>query len=230
MRKDTVFGVLITLLMVLSILLVFAYAPEEKRMGAVQRIFYFHVPAAWNAFLAFGVTFVTSIGYLWKRSRTLDSLAVASAEIGLVFCTIVLVSGPIWAKGAWNTWWNWEPRLTTTLILWLMYAGYLVLRTAFSDERKYTYSAVLGILAFVNVPIVYFSVRWWGSVSHRIDVIKPTRVELDPRMEIAFFVSLLTFTLFYIYLLRLRHHIERTSQEIESIQQQTLQDSAEVSF
>ena len=195
MRKDTVFGIIITLFMVLSILLVFVYAPEEKQMGAVQRIFYFHAPAARKAFLAFGVTFVTSIGYLWKRNRTLDSLAVASAEIGLVFCTIVLISGPIWAKGAWNTWWDWEPRLTTTLILWLMYAGYLVLRTAFSDERKYTYSAVLGVLAFVNVPIVYFSVRWWGSVLHPVDVIKPTRVELDPRMRVAFFVSLFTFSL-----------------------------------
>lgn len=225
MRIQTAFGILVTILMVVSILLVFAYAPQEKQMGLVQKIFYFHVPAAWNAFLAFAVTFVASIGYLWKRSEKQDSLAVSSAEIGLVFCTIVLVSGPIWAKGAWNTWWNWEPRLTTTLILWLMYAGYLVLRTAFTDERKRTYSAVLGILAFMNVPIVYFSVRWWGSVLHPVDVIKPSRVELDPRMRLAFFVSLFTFTLLYFYLLQLRHRIERMTQEADAIQQHLLRDA-----
>ncbi len=223
LQIEKLLGIVITLLMVLSILLVFSYAPEEKQMGIPQRIFYFHVPAAWNAFLAFAVTFATSIAYLWKRSEKQDSLAVASAEIGFVFCTIVLVSGPIWAKATWNTWWNWEPRLTTTLILWLLYAGYLVLRTAFTDDRKRNYAAVLGILAFVNVPVVYFSVRWWGSILHPVDVIKPTRVEMDPRMRIAFFVSLFTFTLFYIYLLLLRYRVERVSQQVEKIQQQTLQ-------
>ena len=222
MRFQTILGISVTLLIVISILLVFLYAPEEKQMGLVQKIFYFHVPAAWNAFLAFGVTCVASIGYLRKRTLKYDSVAVSSAELGLVFCTIVFVTGPIWARGAWNTWWNWEPRLTTTLILWLMYAGYLVLRSAFTDERKRLYSAVLGILAFVNVPIVYFSVRWWGSVLHPVDVVKPTRVELDPRMQVAFFVSLFAFTLFYVYMLWLRVQVERLDQEVTDMQQRVL--------
>ena len=131
-----------------SLLLIFGYAAVEKSMLEVQKIFYLHVSAAMTVYLAFGVNFIFSIKYLIKRKSNDDLLAVSAAEIGLVFCTIVLLSGPIWAKYAWNTWWNWEARLTSTLVLWLMYVGYFILRSALAEDKRKLYSAVLGLYRF----------------------------------------------------------------------------------
>ena len=158
------FAFISLLAMLASLYALFFYAPVEKTMGIVQKIFYIHVPSAFLAFFSFFITFVTSILYLWKRDRKWDVIALCSVEVGVVFCTIVLITGPIWARPIWNVWWTWDPRLTTTLILWFVYAAYLMLRRALSENQRGGFSAVFGIIGFVNVPITFFAVRLWRTI------------------------------------------------------------------
>lgn len=188
-----------------AIYLIFMYAHIEKTMGVVQKIFYFHVGSAWTAFLAFAVTFVYSILYLVKRKRIYDTYAYVSAEIGVVFTTIVLVTGPIWAKSSWNTWWVWEPRLTTTLILWFIYLGYIMIRQMDGVwDKKARLCSVFGIIGFADVPIVFFAIRWWQTKLHPIvfgNGVTQKGGGLEGNMLAALFVSLAALTLLYIYLL-----------------------------
>ncbi|MFQ5766790.1 MAG: cytochrome c biogenesis protein [Acidobacteriota bacterium] len=196
-----------------------SYVPTEATMGIVQRIFYFHVPAAITSFLAFFVAFCASIGYLMTRRLLWDNLARASVEIGVLLCTAVLVSGPLWARPIWGAWWPWEPRLTTTLILWLLYISYLLLRSYTTErERQARFCAVLGIIAFLDVPIVYLSVRWWRGV-HPI-VFGPGGGGLEPRMQQAFLLGLATFIGLYLVLLLLAARIGRMVDEMAELQMQ----------
>lgn len=200
-----------------SLYMVFFYAPIEKTMGVAQRIFYFHVPSAWIAFLAFFIVMVASIAYLRTNLRKWDILAYASAEIGTLFCTIVLVTGTLWAKSAWNVWWTWDLRLTTTLVLWLMYAGYLMLRKYVEGERGAKYAAVFGIIAFLDVPCVYFSIRWWRTLHPRAVIMGERGAGLDPAMLTTLLVSLVAFMVFYWYLLQHRVAIERMEDDLEKV-------------
>jgi heme exporter protein C len=193
-----------------------AYVPTESSMGIVQRIFYFHVPAAISAFLAFFVAFVASIGYLTTRRLSWDNVALASVEIGVMLCTIVIVTGPLWARPVWGSWWPWDPRLTTTLILWLLYISYLLLRTYSEDRAQQArFCAVLGIVAFLDVPIVYFSVKWWRGV-HPI-VFGSGGGGIAPRMNDAFLGALFTFFLLYLLLLLLRTRLANMEDEVEEL-------------
>ncbi len=150
--------------MIAALYAAFLYAPREKTMGDVQRIFYFHVGSWWIAFLAFGVVFGASIAYLATRKRLYDSLALSSAEIGVIFTSIGLITGPLWAKPAWGIYWTWDARLTTALVLWLIYVAYLMLRRYVPEEEKRAnLAAVAGIIGFIDVPIVHFSIRWWRT-------------------------------------------------------------------
>ena len=197
---------LTSVLMVVDLYLIFMWAPTDAILGHVQRIFYFHVPIAWVAFLAFFIVFVGSILYLWKRDTRWDALAHSAAEIGVVFTTLILITGVIWAKPVWGVWWTWEPKLTTSLVLWLIYVSYLMLRTyAPSRSQGATYAAVLGIIGFVDVPIVYFAVEWWRSV-HPEAVVGPLADtgSLESSMRSVLMFSLLTFTLLFAFILRER--------------------------
>lgn len=136
-------------------------APTERTMGDVQRIFYYHVPSAWTAFLLFGINFVASILYLAKKSAKADILALVAAEVGVVFCTVVLVTGPIWARPVWGIWWTWDPRLTLTFALWLIYIAYLVLRRFSNSSQTATLAAILAIFGGLDVPLDYMAIRWW---------------------------------------------------------------------
>ena len=196
------FHVVTVIALFLSLYLVFGHADYEKTMLEVQKIFYFHVSSAFTAFLAFAVTCVCSIIYLLKRNFKTDLIAAKSAELGLIFSTIVLATGPVWAKSSWNTWWNWEPRLTSTLILWLTYAGYFILRTSVPSNQKKRVSAVFGIVAFLNVPIVYYSVKLWQSSS--LHPPTTTRSNLSTSMRSAWLASWFALTLIYITLLKIR--------------------------
>lgn len=160
----------------------FLYAPTEKVMGEVQRIFYFHVGAAFNAFLAFFFVFLSGIIYLITRRALWDQIAATSVEVGVVFTTIVLATGPVWAKPAWNTWFPWgDPRVMTTLVLWLIYLAYLILRSSIPDgEKRYKFCAVFGIIGFIDVPIVHMSIRWWRTI-HPV-VLTKTGANLEPEM------------------------------------------------
>src|SRR6185369_11378740 len=138
-------------------------APTEATMGPVQRIFYYHVPCAWVMFLAIPANFLASIIYLAKRNAVVDAVAVSTAEVGLVFCTIVLLTGPIWGKPAWGIWWTWDARLTSTLVLWLIYVSYLILRKYATGGQTQVLAAVLAVFGFLDVPLVYMAIRWFRT-------------------------------------------------------------------
>ena len=197
------------ILMVAALYAALIYAPTERVQGDVQRIFYFHLPLAWNAYLAFFVVFVASIFYLWKREGWWDALARASAEVGLLFTTLMVLTGSLWARPIWGTWWSWDARLTTTLILWFIYLGYLMVRSSVADEeRAARYAAVLGIVGFVDVPIIHQSVVWWRTLHPEPVVLAPGGPAMPPSMLISLAISLLAFTALYAWLTRVRLHAE----------------------
>jgi heme exporter protein C len=185
-------------LVIMALYFAMLRAPEAAldTGGIVQRVFYFHVPFAMAAFLGFGIVLVASIGFLAHGRRSWDATAEAAAETGLLCCTIVLLTGPVWARFAWGTWWTWDARLTSTLVLWLIYAGYLVLRAYMADDaRVRRYAAVLGIIGALNVPIVYLSVRWFRTQHPETFISK--RGGLDPSMAVALRMGMLAvFTVF----------------------------------
>lgn len=195
------------------------YAPREVTMGDVQRIFYFHVPSAWIGFLSFFVVFVGSVLYLVKRDHKWDALARASAEIGVVFTTLVLLTGPLWAKAAWGAYWVWDARLTTTLVLWLIYIGYLMLRASVDDARRARLAAVLGVVGFMDVPIIYFSVVWWRT--QHPSLVVGEAGGLEPAMVATLMVALLSFTLLYIWLLFVRVRLEEKRGLLTMLQEST---------
>ena len=197
--------------------MVFAVVPTEQKMGVVQRIFYFHVPSAFMAFAGVGACAVFSAFYLWTRDLRYDVVAHAAAELGVVFCTIVLVTGPIWARPVWGVWWTGEVRLTSTLVLWLIYVGYLALReNAENREQAARWGAVVGIVGALDVPIIYKSVEWWRGLHPK--VLKMSGGGgLEPSMEKALLLCTLTFLLLFIYLLMQRCQLGRLQIEIESL-------------
>jgi heme exporter protein C len=191
-------------------------APMERTMGEVQRIFYYHVPSAWTAFLLFSVNLVASVIYLARRSPTADALAVVSAEIGVVFCTVVLVTGPIWARPVWGIWWTWDIRLTTTLVLWLIYVSYLMLRRFSDSSQTPKLAAVLAIFGALDVPLVYFSI-WFFRTQHPQPVIGGGG-SIDPRMLHVLLVNWLAFSCFAFLLCWARYRLERLRREVEEAQ------------
>src|SRR5450759_617846 len=206
-----------------AIYFAFGYAPTADVLSGsdVQRIFYFHVGIAWIAGLALFVTFVCSIIYLWRgENRKYDIIASASVEIGVVFGVMVLLSGMLWARPVWNTWWTWDPRLTTTAITEFLYIAYLMLRGAVDDpQRRARFSAVYGVIAFASVPITYFSTKWFNTIHPDLFNGQSTSA-LTPGMKPALFISLAAFTLVYIVLLRMRAKVETTSDEVAMLKQE----------
>jgi heme exporter protein C len=204
---------------VTAILLAFALyealvvAPTERTMGDVQRIFYYHVPSAWTAFLLFLVNLVASVTYLVRRNPTADALAVVCAEVGVVFCTIVLVTGPIWARPVWGIWWTWDVRLTTTLVLWLIYVSYLVLRRFSDSAQTPVLAAVLAIFGALDVPLVYFSI-WFFRTQHPQPVVGGGG-SLDPRMAQVLLINWLAFSCFAFLVCWSRFRLELLHREIE---------------
>jgi len=205
------------ILILVSISAVFFYAPVERTMGMVQKIFYFHVSSAWVGFLAFGLVFVMSLLFLWQKKIDYDRWAFCSAELGVIFTSLVLLTGPMWAKPVWNTYWTWDPRLTTTLILWLIYIGYLLLRKMVdSPEKAARVAAVYGIIGFVDVPIVYLSIRWWKTLHpQHVMMIGGENSGLHPKIFQTMMVSLLTFTFLFLTLLFLRTQLEKIRHEVD---------------
>jgi len=200
-----------------SLWMVFFYAPTERSMGVVQRIFYVHVPSAWVAFLAFGIVALCSLGYLWLRDERLDAISVASAELGILFTTIVLVTGPLWGKIAWGAWWVWEPRLTLTLLLWFIYVGYFILRGATdSPERGKRFAAILGIVGAVDIPLIHLSVTWFRSQHPEAVVLRPDGPQAAPEIVQTLLVSFLAFTLLFFGLLMVRYGLERLENRVEA--------------
>jgi heme exporter protein C len=204
--------------MVVALWGAFLHAPTERTMGDVQRIFYFHVSAWWVSFVAFTVTFAASIGYLWKRTRAFDEVALASTEIGVLFTTIGLVTGPIWAKYAWGIYWTWDPRLTTALVLWLMYVGYLMLRRYVPEETKRAgLAAVVAIIAYVDVPVVFMAIRLWRTQHPQPVIGGGESSGLDPQMLQALLLANAAFLFLYLWLLDKRLAVEKTQFEVDRL-------------
>jgi heme exporter protein C len=194
------------------------FTPFEALQGPAQKIFYLHLPAAMAAFTAFGIVALASIGYLWLHDPRLDRAAESSAEVGVIFTTVVLTTGPIWARPIWGTWWTWDMRLTLTLFLWFIYAGYLVLRGAIDDRgMRARYSAVLGILGALLIPFIHLSVYLFRTLHPRPIVIKPSAPSLPPEMLTTLTISFVAFMLFYLALVRQRYRLatERDQLELE---------------
>jgi len=195
------------LAVVLAVIRSAFYTPLEAKQGAAQKIFYIHVPAAWVAFLAFFIVAVASGIYLWVRDPRLDQLAESSAEVGVVFTTIVLITGPLWAKPIWGTWWAWwDVRLVSTLFLWFIYVSYLVLRGAVESRGlRARYSAILGILGALLIPFIHLSVYLFSTMHPKPIIGKPDKPSLPSEMLITFLISFAAFTLLYFAFLRSRY-------------------------
>ncbi len=210
-------GLLSVLAFLTALGMVFLYAPREATMGEIQRIFYFHVAAAWVGFFGFFVTFATSILYLLTRARRWDILALSSVEIGLAFITAAVVTGSLWAGPVWGTYWTWEPRLTISAVQWLLYVAYGMLRGSVVDpERGARFAAVYGIAAFATVPLSWFAIRWWRTIHPQI--LSGGGMALTPRMVQTLLVSLAAFTLLYGTLLRQRVLLEQERDQLAALQ------------
>ncbi|MBA3404314.1 MAG: cytochrome c biogenesis protein CcsA [Gemmatimonadaceae bacterium] len=182
------------------------FTPLEATQGPAQKILYLHAPAAWVAFLAFGLVGLASVLYLWLREDRLDRIAESSAEVGLMFTTVVLVTGPLWGKPVWGTWWTWDARLTLTLFLWFIYLAYVVLRGAVDDRSmRARYSAVLGILGALLIPFIHLSVYLFRTLHPQPILMKPGAPSLPGEMLATLLLAFGSFTLLYVALLRARY-------------------------
>ena len=193
-------------------------APDESTMHAIQRIFYFHAPSGMVALMAFTICFIANIGYLVGRKPHWDCLAVAAAEVGVAFNTVVLITGPIWAKPAWGIWWAWDARLTSTLVLWLLYISFLLLRDLIADpDRRSVFSAIYGIFLFLDVPLVYFSIRIWRTQHPQPVILGGQGSGLDPTMRKVFYLCWFALTAVMVILIRQRYQLERARNEVEEL-------------
>jgi len=213
-----VFTLVTALAMFAAFSLISVYAPQEKSMGVIQKIFYLHVPLAWVTILAFLVIFVCSILFLAKGNIIYDNIARSSAKIGFIFNSLMLISGSIWAKAVWGAWWTWDPRLTTSLILWFMYICYLLIRNSnFEEERGAKFAAVIGIIGFADIPVIALSTTLWQTL-HPAELI--FQGGLTVPMLITLMVCVLGFTLFYILLMTITvsiHRLEGVVLEMKTI-------------
>jgi heme exporter protein C len=223
-RGFTILAVVTAILLCFALYQALIVAPTEQTMGNVQRIFYYHVPSAWTAFLLFTTNFVASVVYLVRRNMKSDILALTSAEVGVVFCTVVLVTGPIWARPVWGIWWTWDLRLTLTLVLWLIYVSYLMLRRFSTSGKTPIIAAVVAIFGALDVPLVYFSI-WFFRTQHPSPVIGDGG-SLDPRMAHVLLINWAAFLCLAWLLCWTRYRLEFLKREVEEAQ--ALESLAEV--
>ncbi len=202
---DRLLGWITAIGLLFGLLAGFLYAPRDAVQGNVQRIMYLHVPSILTAYLAFGVVFLASLAYLFSGRSSWDGLAAASAEVGIIFTGLTLVSGSIWGKPTWGTWWTWDARITTTSLLFLIYAGYLLVRQMAEDrERGARFSAVVGIVGAIDIPIIHFSVEWFRTLHQPATLLRPQAPTMDVSMVLTLLVNVGAFMLFYVYLTRMR--------------------------
>ena len=205
--KSIVFTMVTALAMFIAFVLISVYAPEEKSMGVIQKIFYLHVPLAWVTVLAFLVIFVCSILYLAKGNVLYDNIARSSAKIGFIFNSLMLITGSIWAKAVWGVWWTWDPRLTTSLILWFIYICYLLVRNSnYEEERGAKFASVIGIIGFADIPVIALSTTLWQTL-HPSEMI--FQGGLTVPMLLTLIICVIAFTLFYVRLMTITIAIHR---------------------
>ncbi|NHZ48837.1 cytochrome c biogenesis protein [Nitratidesulfovibrio liaohensis] len=213
-------GIVAGLALALCQYMIFVYAPVEQTMGIVQKIFYFHMPLAWWSLISFLTVFVASIAFLRTRNWKWDALSGAAAEVGVLFSGLALITGSIWGRHSWGVWWTWDPRLTTTLVMWFVYAGYLVLRTLdLPRERLGTVSAVVGIVAFLDVPLVFLSARLWRSIHPAVFASKGGGLEAE--MKTTVIACIVAFGFLWVALTWLRAAQRRMAARIDVLATET---------
>jgi len=229
MRRDYTWNMILAVagfaLLAVALFLVFMWVPSAEYVqgplkgepNIVQRIFYFHVPLWWVAFLAFLVTFIGSVAYLAKGSVKWDNRAFCAAEIGTVFTTIGLITGVIWARPEWQVWWTWDPRLTTALVLWFIYIGYFLVRSYAPPSQGRNFAAVISIVGTIDSFIVFMAIRWWRT-QHPAPLIGTTGGLASP-MLVTFIISLVAFTVLFVLLFRLRTGLRAQQDEVIRLQQ-----------
>ena len=216
MSKRIGLGFVAILLVIASAYAAFYIAPEERTMGLIQRIFYFHVACAWAGFTAFFLCFLGNLLYVWKRQQKYDWLGVSGAEVGLAFTTVVLITGPIWAHPVWGIWWTWDARLTSTFVLWLLYVSYLLLRTLVEEpDRRALLSSLFGIFAFIDVPLVFGAIRWWRTQHPQPVIMGGQGSGLDPTMKMVFFFSAFAMHVLMAFLVAERYALEKMQTETD---------------
>jgi heme exporter protein C len=201
-----------------GVLLAFLYAPtDSSTMGFSQKIFYFHAPISETALLAFSIAFVAAIAYLRTRAAKYDRLGLVCVRLGLLFSVLVMATGMIWGKAAWGTWWDWEPRLTTFLLVCFLYTAYFVLRQSVEDEsRRATFAALFAIVAFVDVPITFFATRFMPANMHPV-VFHVTGASMDHSMLLSFLVSMIGMTILLIAMIRSEMQVETAREELREL-------------
>jgi heme exporter protein C len=210
-----IFALIVFALLSYALYAALVLAPTELTMGDVQRIFYYHLPSAWTGMLLFIVNFVASIWYLIKRNAKADILALTTAEVGLVFWTVVLITGPLWARPVWGIWWTWDARLTSSLVLWLIYASYLILRRFSAGTQMPVLAATLAVFGFADVPFVYLAI-WFFRTQHPQPVIGGGG-SLDPYMWHVVLWNWLAFGLFAVLVCSVRWRLETTKRQVEAL-------------
>jgi len=215
-RGFSILAIVTALLLSFALYEALIAAPTERTMGDVQRIFYYHVPSAWTAFLLFLINFVASVVFLIRRDTKADILALVTAEVGVVFCTVVMATGPIWARPVWGIWWTWDLRLTLTLVLWLIYVSYLVLRRFSTSSQTPVLASVLAIFGALDVPLVYFSI-WFFRTQHPSPVIGGGG-SLDPRMAHVLLINWAAFLCLASLVCWTRFRLEVLEREVEEAQ------------
>ena len=204
------------LMMALTLYMVFIWVPTEQNLGVSQRIFYFHVPLGWIGMVSIIVVAVASILHLITGKQKWDDLAYSTAEIGIIFASLILVTGSVWAKPVWGVWWTWDAKLTTTLVLWFIYVGYLMVRAygpAGTQGRRF--ASVIALIGAIDAPIIYKATDWWRSAHPENNI--PS--DLNEQMLLTLLISVLTFTIMYVYLLMERYSLRRTESDLDELHQ-----------
>ena len=219
--KTILFVASFTLILV-TIYMVFMWVPTEQNLGVSQRIFYVHVPLGWIGMVSIFVVGIASVIHLITRKNLWDAIAYSAAELGVIFATLILVTGAIWAKPVWGVWWSWDPKLTTTLILWFVYVGYLMVRsfsTPGSQGRRY--ASVVALLGAIDAPIIYLASIWWRTAHPNLNIgpLAASGSDLDGKMYITFIVSLVKFTIFYVYVMLERIQMRKCEDDLDEVHQ-----------
>ena len=204
------------LLMALTLYMVYMWVPTEQNLGVSQRIFYFHVPLGWIGMVSIIVVAVGSILHLYTGRQKWDDLAYSTAELGIIFASLILVTGAIWGKPVWGVWWTWDAKLTTTLVLWFIYVGYLMVRAygpAGTQGRRF--ASVIALIGAIDAPIIYKATDWWRSAHPERNV--PS--DLNEQMALTLLVSVVTFTTIYVYLLMERYSLRRSESDLDELHQ-----------
>ena len=212
---------LVSLVFILiTIYMIFMWVPTELNLGISQRIFYYHVPLAWIGMISIFVVGLSSVVHLLTKNNKWDAIAYSAAEIGVIFATLILVTGALWAKPAWGVWWSWDPKLTTTLILWFIYVAYLMVRSYSTDRiAAKKYASVVAVIGAIDAPLIYLASVWWRNLHPRLNIgpLSDSDSSLDSKMLLTLLISTIAFTVFYIYLLSERIKMRKIENDLDEV-------------